>query len=273
MTEQVVLVLSGGGAKAAAHIGAARALEEAGVGVARYVGTSMGAVIAAALAAGRTPAALAADVGTLKERDVASFNPHVLWRGIRARALLRAEPLRKTIERIVGAASFGTLRHPVTATAVDLDTGDLVLFGAGGEDAPLIDALYASCALPVFYPATTIGGRRLGDGGLRAVVPLLAAQAQATETIVAVDVGPGFDEAVPQAAPRLPALVRAHNDAVRILMAASTASLLATWPRTGGPRLVYVRPPIDRGATFAVGRAAHYEGVGYAAMRRAWSAP
>src|SRR5437660_1222480 len=48
----VAMVLSGGGAKTAAHLGASRALEEAGLVAARYVATSMGAVIAAGLAAG-----------------------------------------------------------------------------------------------------------------------------------------------------------------------------------------------------------------------------
>ena len=59
--QPVALVLSGGGAKTAAHVGAARALAEAGLASARYVATSMGAVIAAALAAG-------ADHGVLLDR-------------------------------------------------------------------------------------------------------------------------------------------------------------------------------------------------------------
>ena len=47
---RVVAALSGGGAKAAAHVGAMRALGEAGLAPAQYVGTSMGAVIGAAFA-------------------------------------------------------------------------------------------------------------------------------------------------------------------------------------------------------------------------------
>ena len=51
---RVVAVLSGGGAKSAAHVGALRALEEWGLTPGHYVGTSMGAVIAACYASGLT---------------------------------------------------------------------------------------------------------------------------------------------------------------------------------------------------------------------------
>ena len=52
---RAVVVLSGGGAKTAAHAGAVQALREAGIEPARFVATSMGAVVAAALAAGVHP--------------------------------------------------------------------------------------------------------------------------------------------------------------------------------------------------------------------------
>ncbi|HXV86367.1 MAG TPA: patatin-like phospholipase family protein, partial [Gemmatimonadales bacterium] len=49
---RVAVVLSGGGAKAAAHVGALKALEERELTPSRYVGTSMGAVVAACFASG-----------------------------------------------------------------------------------------------------------------------------------------------------------------------------------------------------------------------------
>src|SRR3989454_10456412 len=105
------------------------------------------------------------------------------------------------------------MQIPLTITATDLDSGELVLFGALGQDAPLIDALYASCALPLYLPPLTIGGRRLGEGGLRAVLGLDAARRVPADLVVAVDVGPGFDEPpVAHKAP-VPPLVRAHGEA------------------------------------------------------------
>ena len=70
MTE-VTLVLSGGGAKATAHLGAVRALREAGLEPTRFVGTSMGAVMATMLGAGLTPEAVFERVRGVRRHDVA----------------------------------------------------------------------------------------------------------------------------------------------------------------------------------------------------------
>src|SRR5256885_13692615 len=60
------------------------------------------------------------------------------------------------------------MQVPFTVTTTDLDSGELVLFGALGQDGPLVDVLYASCALPLYFPPQAIGGWRLGVGGLSA---------------------------------------------------------------------------------------------------------
>ena len=263
---RVVAVLSGGGVKAAAHLGAWRALCEAGLEPDAIVGTSMGALLGAALAAGRTPDELAAEVAAIRRRDIASPNPMVLLTGIRSRAVLRAEPLRRLIERLVPVRRFDQLDRPFTCTATDLDSGDSVLFGAEGQDAPLVDSLYASAALPVYYPWTTIGGRRLGDGGIRSVVPLEVAARVECDLVVAVDAGPGFEERHQPAPKHVPGLLRAHGDAMGILMAQATTRTVAWWRNTPGlPRLVYVRPPVERGVTFETGLAESYRARGYQA--------
>src|SRR6266852_6452490 len=86
--------------------------------------------------------------------------PWAPFGGLWLHSLLRGEPLRDAIAALVPARSFAELRTPLLVTAVDLDSGDLIRFGAGGESAPLVDALWASCALPVFYPPVSLGGRR-----------------------------------------------------------------------------------------------------------------
>jgi NTE family protein len=186
------------------------------------------------------------------------------------RSLLKPGPLRAAIEALVPARRFADLAVPLTVTAVDLDTGELVLFGAGAQTAPLVDVLCASCALPMYYPPVVLNGRRLGDGGLRGVVPLEPAADLAVELVLAVDVGPGFD-LPPAAEPvRLPPLVRAHDDAVAILMAGNSESQLALWradPRR--PPLVYVRPRVERDATFRADRVREYASAGRQATRDA----
>src|SRR5205807_7682742 len=123
----------------------------------------------------------------------------------------------------------------------------------GGAPADLQEALYASCALPLYYPPARIDGRRLADGGLRAVLPLEAAAEIPADLVLAVSVGPGFDEVLPPGVRPavIPALIRAHGESERIMMAAQTERQIAGWPATA-PRLVVVRPVRGKEATFAV---------------------
>lgn len=269
---RVLALLSGGGAKASGHIGAVRALEEAGLRPEGFVATSMGAVIAAGFAAG-----LGAD--ELLER-VAQAGPKGIARaplapvgGLWLGSLLRGDALRRAIAAVVPADSFERLDRPLTVTAVDLDTGELICFGAGGRAAPLLDALYASCALPVFYPPAVLDGRRLADGGLRGVVPFEAAAAVPADLVVAVDLGPGLDEPPGRPPPRTPPIVALHTAAVGILMAANTRAQLALWRADPArPPLVYVRPRVERYATFRVDLAREFAEEGRRAMRAALAA-
>lgn len=272
------MVLGGGGAKCIAHTGAWQAVEEWGGEVTHVLGTSMGAVIGAALAAGVTPNGVIQSARALRAKDVAAVDILALVKGIYAASLLKPGALRGTIAKLVPATSFGDLRLPLTVTTTDIDTGDLVLFGApvaqsiehrhAGGDAPLQDVLYASCALPLYFPPARIAGRLLADGGLRAVVPLGLAAGLAADVVVAVDVGPGFDETSAPGPRSLPSLARAHDSAIRIMMAAETARTLRSWSETA-PRLVAVRAVAEKDATFAVGQAERYFTAGYETTQRA----
>ncbi|HEY5940985.1 MAG TPA: patatin-like phospholipase family protein [Gemmatimonadales bacterium] len=264
----IAVVLSGGGAKTAAHLGACRAVKEAGFEPAWYVATSMGAVIAAGLASGVGNDEMLERITQLGARSIVR-EPLAAVTGLFSRSLMKAAPLRRAIEALVPVRRFADLTVPLTVTAVDLDTGELVLFGAGAQVAPLVDVLCASCALPMYYPPVVLGGRRYGDGGLRGVVPLEPAAELDVELVLAVDVGPGFDMPPVESA-RVPSMVRAHDDAVGILMAANTESQLAVWRADPArPPLVYVRPRIERHATFNVDRVREYAGEGRRATREA----
>ena len=262
----ITAVLSGGGAKTAAHLGAVRALAEHGLVPARYVATSMGAVVAAGLASGLDPAALLERMTRLGRRGIVR-DPLAPVLGLFSRALLRPAPFRRAIETLISARRFGDLRVPLTIAVVDLDTTELLLFGAGGLDAPLVDVLCATCALPLYFAPVTLASRRCGDGGLRGVLPLEAAARVAGESVVAIDVGPGF-EALPGEPQGTPPLVRAHDEAIGTLMAAHTAAQLAAWHGTSGrPPLRYIRPLIERNATFQVDRMRQYAEDGYQAAQ------
>ncbi|HJR49989.1 MAG TPA: patatin-like phospholipase family protein [Gemmatimonadales bacterium] len=265
----ITLVLSGGGAKAAAHIGAVLALAEAGLTPVRYLATSMGAVIAVAVAARLAPDTLLTRLAEVGRTGVVK-DPLAFVSGLFARSLLRPRPFREAIERLVPVRRFADLAVPVTVTVTHLDTGELILFGDGGEDAPLVDVLCATCALPVYYPPVHLGGRRCGDGGLRGPLPLDVAARFARETVVAVDVGPGFDVGGAGSSAGAPPIVRAHDDAVGTLMAQATAAQLALWRSDPSrPPLVYIRPKLEQAATLRVDRVRQYAADGYEAAREA----
>lgn len=280
--QRVVVVLGGGGAKAVAHVGAWRALEDAGIQPSAVVGTSLGAVIGAALASGRSREEIHHAVEEASRQYIALPNPLAFLAGLFADALLLTTPLRDLIHRLVPTDSFDDLTLPCLVTMTDLQSGKLVLCGSGAvarahpgvtDGFPLRLALEASCALPLYYEPVVIFGRRYADGGLRAVVPIEAARLLAPDLVVAIHTGPGFDD-IPSPARGnfpIPTMVRAHGEALRILMAEQTERAIGTWP-ADAPRLVVVRAVAETEATFARGSAKRYEEMGYEATKRALQA-
>jgi len=283
---KTVLVLGGGGAKALAHVGAWKAVREAGLQVSHIIGTSFGAVVGAALAAGVAEDGLLARANSLKAKDVGTLDWLALARGIFASAILKSDALKATIRQLVPVSQFADLKIPFTLTTTDLDSAELVLLGAPvhcdpktsggpmrhlGSDVPLVDALYASCALPLYFAPEVIAGRRLAEGGLRAVVALGVAACVPAERVIAIDVGSGFDDVDAPGGGRLePGLIRAHGEALRVMMAAQTERAVEAWPRSAPP-LTYVRAVAEKGATFALGQSDRFFKAGYEATRRALS--
>src|SRR5256884_1771852 len=190
---RVVAVFGGGGAKTLAHAGAWKALLEAGLQPSHIVGTSMGAVMGAAFAAGSSYDRLVGIALSLRRSDFAALDAWALAKGVFARSTLKPEPLKRSIARLVPATRFAELQIPFTVTTTDLDSGELVLFGALGQDGPLVDVLYASCALPLYFPPQPIGGRRLSEGGVRAGVGGDAARRRPARLPVAGGGGPRVD--------------------------------------------------------------------------------
>lgn len=267
---RITAVFGGGGAKSAAQIGALRALDEAGLRPTRYVGTSMGGVMAAGAASGASADELSRRFRAVRVEQVARPRAFAPIAGLWLSSLLRPEPLRETLGRLVPQRAFADLASPLTLTTVDADTRELLTLGDGGLQVPLLDALCATTALPVYYPPALVGGRRLADGGLRAVLPLDIAAGFEADLVVAVDVGPGLDEPPPTQRVRAPGLLLAHDMGEGALMAQQAQDALARWRATPRRcRMIHIRPPLPRRATFAAERFAEFEQVGYDTTRAA----
>lgn len=229
----------------------------------------MGGVIAVALAAGDDPAVILERFASVKESEVIVPDRLQLFKGIWARALLKSAPMRTAIARLILVQRFGQLAIPCTVTATEVKTGREVAFGHNGEDAPILDVLAATCALPPYFAAAPVNGRLFYDGGLRAVVPLRQARGIDCDLVIAIHVGPAFDEqGTPVQVP--PPFVAASDTAMGWLMAGSTELMREHWELDpGAPPLIWLRPITDRAATFAMDRIPEYAEAGYQSMRRA----
>jgi NTE family protein len=267
MMKRAVVVLGGGGVKGMAHVGAWKAVEEAGLAVVGIVGTSIGALVGACIAGGRGWNELVPQALSLVKADIVSLNRWaLLLNGIRQPSIFNREPFFSYIERVLPVSGFDELNIPLAINAVDLEDGSEVWFGAGGRtDAPLAEVVYASCALPMFYPPAEIDGRFLVDGGVRDTVALERALAwQDADVVVAVDASAGgARDALDTVAKGMLAV---HNRVFDIMAHARRQAVRAAW---AGPPLVYVRPRLDGFSTFDFTRTQYFLEEGYRATRQA----
>ena len=173
------LVLSGGGARGYAHIGAVRALREHGVPIDYIGGASMGAVVAASVALGWDDK----EMETRMRRAFVETNPL----GDITLPLLALTKGTKVEERLAlhfGEHDIADLWLPYFCVSSDLTKGVPVIHDRG----PLVKALRASIALPGVLPPVCNGDTVLVDGGVMRNLPADMMRANHAGPIIAVDV-------------------------------------------------------------------------------------
>ncbi|MGH7675864.1 MAG: patatin-like phospholipase family protein [Gemmatimonadales bacterium] len=131
------LVLCGGGSRGAIEVGFAQALWEHGVRFDGVVGSSVGALNGAFLAAGGHPNELAEIWRSLRFHDVFRFNWRILLRGARETAVLSVGHRLRRLLRELGARRFDDLDLPFAVVATDLATGDAVALDQGSLEPTL----------------------------------------------------------------------------------------------------------------------------------------
>jgi NTE family protein len=173
------LALSGGAARGVAHVGVLRVFREHGIPVDCVAGTSAGALVAGAFAAGMSVEELEEIGRRLRWRD---FGRVTLSRlGVQSSARME-----EYVRARFPITRFEELKIPFAAVATDLHTGAAVVMRDAGDVA---FAIRASCALPGWYvPVVDEQGRQLVDGGLVANLPTGAVRALGAEVVVGVDV-------------------------------------------------------------------------------------
>lgn len=246
--QRIGLVLGGGGARGAAHIGVLKVLERERIPIHAIAGTSMGAIVGGLYAAGYSPDEMEQVIGSVdwrdvfhdssaradwpmrqKELDIGNVTnlevgrvdghftlPNSLIKGQRLGLLLRQLFLgRSHLE------SFNDLPIPFRCVATDVGTIKPVVFDSGD----LATAIRASMSLPATFAPVHHDGKVLVDGGVVDNLPVLVARQMGVDRLIVVDVGsslaPGQEVDSPIAIlhQMIGGMMREHSEATMKLLA------------------------------------------------------
>lgn len=255
--------------KGTAHVGVWKALEEAGIRPDAIVGCSIGSLIASAIAGGLGWRELAELARGLRKEDIVQINRRAVWMGgVREESVFDGGTYRGWIDRTLPLKSFADATIPVRLNAVSLVTCDEVWFGSGlDEEVRPADAVYASCAIPIYYPPLRLNGDVLVDGGVLDTLPVRYAFEWGAERVIAVDVGA---EIQPPAAGYFDrGMIAIHERVLAMNIAGQRRRNAEMWKDRP---VVMIRPRIGHLGTWDFNRTQYFLEEGYRAAREALKA-
>jgi NTE family protein len=209
---KIGLVLAGGGAKGAAHVGVLKVLEELNIPIDYVAGTSMGSIIGGLYASGMSPQEIEQEIKQIDWKDVFIDEPNREDRSFRRKQddalyLFKLKPgfndgkielplayvhgqkfdlqLNRLTARVNHIKDFDQLPIPYRAVATDLETGREVVLKSGN----LARSLRASMAVPGAFDPVEIDGKLLVDGGISNNVPISVARAMGADIVIVSDLG------------------------------------------------------------------------------------
>ena len=257
---RIGLVLGGGGARGAAHIGVLEVLREQRVQIDCVAGTSMGGLVSGAFAAGLTPDEMLQAMDEADWRDMFMDSPAASDINARNRNLSRrflpgseigitpngAVPLpgvvsgqkiklffNKLVRSEYGEPQIENLKMPLSVIATDLVSGDKVVFQKGS----LTKAMRASMSVPGLMSPVEDGGTRLVDGGLVDNVPIDEVRKRCNpDIVIALNVGSPLLKAN-----EIGSLVSVAGQMVNILTEQNVTKSLASLKPTD----IYIKPNLE----------------------------
>lgn len=252
---KTALVLGGGGARGYAHLGVALALKEAGLEPDIVVGTSMGAVIGAAIANRANLDGMVKVLKRLDVNDILKISPESrhelekligksLVREIGVRRRKKGEegdtPVKLTrlftfFKLMTKNSRIEDLSIEYAAIATDLKKGGELVIKQG----KVYRAAAASSAIPGFIPPVKLDGRTLVDGGVVDVLPILPALNMGAEQVLAVDVGEKLSDELDEN----PLSLFYRTSSIRQKELVNTKISVAR--QKLGKKLVVLTPPVD----------------------------
>ncbi len=173
---KIGLALSGGGARGFGHLGALKAFEELGVEFDCVAGTSVGSLIGALYCYGMKADEIIEKALQLKVKDIRTskimFVPS------------KTSKLEELIISFMGDIDIKDLKKPFCAVAVDMISGDEVVFSEGR----LCKVLAGSCAVPVVFECVPYEKMNLMDGGLANTIPADVPKIMGCDKVISVDI-------------------------------------------------------------------------------------
>lgn len=209
--EKLVLVLSGGGARGAAHIGVLKVLEELHVAPDLIVGTSMGSIVGGLYAAGWSPAEIEELLSSIDWNAIFSdevprseltfrrkqddrpilIQARLYFKGFKPylpAGILGGQRLELLMDALQTESASGKdlddLNIPFRAVAADIASGQAVII----DNTSLATAMRASMSIPGAFAPVELEGRKLVDGGSVANLPVGIAKQLGATSVIAVDI-------------------------------------------------------------------------------------
>lgn len=211
--KNVALVLSSGGARGLAHIGAIEELERRGYSIHSIAGCSMGALVGGMYAAGRL-AEFKEWMQTVDRRKMLSL----IDLSLSIDHLVKGERVIDALKEVVPDVNIEDLPIEYQAVATDWENGQEVVFRKGS----LYEAIRASISIPLFFNPVKRNGMILVDGGVLNPLPLKQGNEMAGELLVAVNVSGSYWGGEP----KIKQLLEARRKRSRSLPMSILASLL-----------------------------------------------
>jgi predicted acylesterase/phospholipase RssA len=204
----VGLALSGGGARGFAHVGVLHVLEDEGIVIDRFAGTSMGALVGALAARG-----LGVDtIEALLRDELVARHPFRDYRMSRV-SLIRAERARAMLERLFSDQRIEQLPRAFCCVTADLGRAERLLHRHGR----LVEAIGASISLPGVAPPRRDGDRLLVDGGVLDNLPVDVLAESGEGPVIAVDVmARGLPRSAQRGSDALPSMIETLGRAMTL---------------------------------------------------------
>lgn len=175
-TLKIGLALGGGGARGLVHIGILKVLEKHGIKPHYIAGTSIGSVVAAAYATGRSAASIEEEFRKTDWGKIVDFT-------VPKYGLLQGKVVEEKIRGLVRNKSFRDLEIPLRIVAYDLTARERVVFAQGD----VARAVRASISIPGVFTPYKIGKHFYIDGGVSDPTPFDIVRAMGADIVVAVD--------------------------------------------------------------------------------------